>query len=226
MATFSPPKWAQSAQRGDFVTNAGPTRTRTVGSANASTPTPPPQLTQATPSQDSAPVDLDALVRDAYQRGMVDGRQSREAEVREARAEAAVINALIEELAGVRHAALNQASRDIADIVVALAERVVGASLSLHPSALPQVIEGALDRLPEDESVWIHVAARDEDRVRALLAEAKHVTIQVDPTVTAGCVVRTRYATIDATVGAVMEGVERAVQSWLDDRLTDDRSNG
>jgi len=187
-------------------------------------PSPAPDPCAPSPDEpDEAVIDeaLEARLEVAYQRGLEEGRSQATAEAVEAAAEAQLDHTALDDalqaLANARADALRQSADDVAQIVIALANRVVGESLALHPDALPGIVRQALARLPDGEEVWIDVRPEDIERLSKFLPESRHVHLVPKP-LTGGCVVRTRYASLESTLEAVMEGVEAAVTAWANEQ--------
>lgn len=178
---------------------------------------PPPE---ADPNAASAlPPELEALLAKAYEQGLKEGRAQGSAEQGDINAEAAVDQALVDNtvhaLQRAHSESLRQSAEHIAEIVVSLARRVIGDSLAMHPDALPTIIRQALARLPDDEEIWIDVRPEDAERLTKFIPESRRVHLVPDESASGGCTVRTRYASMETTLDAVMEGIEAAVSAWV-----------
>jgi flagellar assembly protein FliH len=175
-------------------------------------PTPELPLPRLTPP---APViDLEAEKRAAYEAGRADAQREAASVVAELEARLAASVPLLAEVERARKAALDQASDDVAKLVVELARRVLGDSLALHPDALPGLVRAALDRLPDEDEVWIRVPPVAVERVAAVVPERHRSRVVPDPALSTGCVVETRHVAIDASIEAAMQGITEATSAW------------
>lgn len=121
--------------------------------------------------------------------------------------------ALVAQLAEARRLDLLASADAIAEVVLALAERVVHTTLALDAAALAEVVRAAAEALPTDP-VRVRVAPADVERLRPHLPEGLAAVIEADPTVDGGCVVESARASVDATLDAAREGLREAVHAW------------
>lgn len=169
-----------------------------------------------TPARDPRNVhDVQELLSEARDTAAAEAREELEAEIVQLRELAATVGPLIEELEALRATTLQRSCEDIADVVRTFAQRVVGDALAIHPEALSTLVKDAIEQLPAHDEITITVAAEaSEALVRALPAELRDRVV-VDPSISAGAVVRTRHAALDATLDTAMQGLESALQEWL-----------
>lgn len=170
------------------------------------------------PEPGPAPVDLDEALAEAKAEGVRETREAMQSELDEMRARLDALEPAFEQLEGLRTEALRQAASDVGALVVAVARRVLGQSLAIHPDALPGVIEQAMGQLPEGDDLVIRVAPDDVARVRDQLDDRFEESVLPDPNIAGGCRLETRHAAIDATVDAAVEAVEAAVRTWVETR--------
>ena len=108
------------------------------------------EVVHAAPEEVQEPVDVDALIAEAFERGRAEGRAAVEEEVAEERASLEGVQealiAVAEEIEGLRHATLAQSADDVAQLVLLFARRVVDRSLALHPEALPALVMEAVQQ--------------------------------------------------------------------------------
>ena len=185
-------------------------------------PEPVVEQAEASSVPDDADVDWPRRLEEAHAAGVAEAEAGAEARAAEMTAEIAslrqeqqALQGLLEGVRAVRAEALRQAARDVGDLVVAVVQRVVGDSLALHPDALAGVVEGAVAALPDDEEVVVRVPVGFEGRVAAALGSNRGLRVVPDAEISAGCVVQTTYASIEASLDAAMEGIEAAVDAWL-----------
>lgn len=170
------------------------------------------------PEPEAEPVDVAALEQAAYEAGLEAGRAELMPALEQARRERVALDEVAAELQAARREALLQAAQDVGELVTSLTRRVLHIALQQDPHLLVGVIEDALARLPEDEEIWIAVRPEFVDAVRGAVSSGRAIHIETDPNLVGGCRVRTRYARIEATVEAAMEGIEKAVGAWLEDQ--------
>jgi flagellar biosynthesis/type III secretory pathway protein FliH len=161
------------------------------------------------------PPDLEALQRQAHEEGEQAARRQLEPRIRELEARLAAMGPILEELPRIRKAAMDQAAQDIVQMVLALAHKVIGDSLTHHPDALPRLVQAALARLPDEDEVSIRVPVASVERVVAVLPARHAVRVTPDPSLAKGCVVETRHASIDASLETVIDGLTQASSHWL-----------
>jgi flagellar assembly protein FliH len=176
-------------------------------------PEPEPEAIPAEPAP--PPIDLERERASAWQEGYAAAERTLAVRIAELEARLAATVPAVEEVARARAVALDRAADDVAALVVAVARRVVGDSLALHPDALPGAVRSALAELPDEDEVWIRVPPEAVERVRPQLPERYRSAVVAAPEVAAGCVVETRHASIDATLAAAVEGVGAATAAWL-----------
>jgi len=188
--------------------DAGFTSLPTQGDARPADPGPP---------EDSGPpVDVQALVEAARSQAAAEERARLAHERAELEQLASVLSAGAADLARLHKQTLDRAAGDIADLILALTRRLLGDSLVVHPDALPTLIHRALERFPEKEDLRIRVPADLAEAVREAVDPGLKAAVEADPGVSGGCVLESRHGSVDATVDAAMEGVEEAVQAWLE----------
>ena len=171
---------------------------------------------EAEPEPEPEPeLDLDALVAEIEAKARAQARAELGPEREALKAEQERTAALGRELASLRGRVMDGLSGDIAAIVLGLSRRVVGDALALHPEALRRVLDGAVGRFPDSSGLHVRVAPEDLERVRTWLPDAEVVA---DESVSGGCVVSGDEGTIDASLEAVFEGIDAAVEAWRQER--------
>jgi flagellar biosynthesis/type III secretory pathway protein FliH len=161
-------------------------------------------------------IDLEGERQRAYEEGVAAGVTQMEAQIAQLESDLQVLGPVLEELASARKRALTAANQNIASLVLALASRIAGDSLALHPDALPRLVARTLERLPEEDEIWVRVPPDDVQRVTDSLGPKHKVRVIEDSKITAGCVIETRQAQIDCTLEAAMKGLDSAVRAWLE----------
>jgi len=162
-------------------------------------------------------VDVEAEVQAAHAEGYAAGRAEALAELgptlEELRAQLDQVGPLVDEVQRLRGEALRVASEQVGGLVVGLCERVLGAHLTVDAEAITALVRQSVARFPPEDELVIRVPPAAVKAVQDMLPERKVIG---DATIEAGCRVEARYASLEATLATVLEGVERAVQGWLD----------
>lgn len=157
--------------------------------------------------------ELDALEREAWEKGHAEGREAGIAAVRqEEQAGLAEIERRARQLASILDFMAkpmsdldDQVQRQLALLAGAIARQVVRRELKTHPDQIIAAIRETVSLLPMTaRDVRVHLHPEDAKLVRARLAEATSErvwTITEDPILTqGGCLVTTEDSTIDAQV--------------------------
>lgn len=180
-------------------------------------PPPPPDLeVHGPPAVD--PEELPGLLAEAREAGAAEVRAELEAELTTLREVAEALGPALDELARLRHATLVAAAEDVAQIVKVYAHKLVGDSLALHPEALPTLVRDAMTQLPDSDDVMIVASPQSAEMLSRHLDVGLRDRVTVDPDLGGGVIVRTRHASLDATVRHAEQALEAAIQSWLSDQ--------
>ena len=155
---------------------------------------------------------------ESYQLGMMEGRQKAVEEVEKLQGEIARVKELAEALEDFRGKLVADIHKDIGELVIHAARRVVGETLAVHPPALMKLVEDAMARLPGDDEVSVVVRPEAEEMVKSLLATRRPFVIEVDEELEGGCVVRSSVGEVQASLEAAFEGLSQAVADWVEDQ--------
>ena len=225
---------AHAFQRADFVDPAELDEALSVASDRSfkpaflpgtpvAAPEPEPVLVEEELEQDPE-VDLETLVLAAREQGASEVRAQLQAQLDELQGQLAEVTAERDALAQLdaalhtfRAEAREQAVDDVVQLALAMARRIVGESLALHPDALPGVVRGVLEQLPSEDEITVKVRPEDAAAIETRLRGRRGVKVGVDSNIDAGCVVEATFGTIDATLDTAMAGLERAVREWRED---------
>ncbi len=180
-------------------------------------PKPPPDLEVHEPPPISAE-ELEELLAEAKEAGAAEARADLEAELASLKSVTEELGPALEELARLRHATLLAAAEDVADIVRLFATKIVGDSLALHPEALPKLVREALGQLPEQDEVTIACSPQSAESMSRHLESGLRERLVVDPELGSGVVVKTRNASLDATLSHAESALETAIQNWLSEQ--------
>ena len=184
-------------------------------STSPSDPTPKP-----TPAEPEAPVDVEVLCQAAREHGRQEAAAAFQAELEAVQQLSQTLADALDQLAGLRQDVMHRSAQDVASLVTMLTRKIAGDSLVLDPEALPGLIEASIAELPSTEELQISVSPGLLDSTGRRLPDALRERLTPDPDIDRGCVVRTRFATLDATLETAARGVQDAIDIWLAERGT------
>lgn len=197
----------ESSQVGRFAWGAAP------GADAVPFPTPP---NEAEPAAVAAP-DLTSLEREAFAKGYAQGERAG-AEAAAARADAVLrrLASTIDELQGLRRELVQRAERDVAQLAMAIARRIVMRELALDQDLLLTMARVALDRLADVATASIRLHPDDYAGVMATrgggAAASAGVQIVADPGVRrGGCVVQSEFGSVDVGAAAQIDELTHAL---------------
>ena len=159
---------------------------------------------------------LAALERDAFAKGYAAGeRAGVEAGAKRADAMLRRLAQTLEDLAQLRRTMIRQTERQMAQIALTLARRVVARELSLEPDLIAAMAHVALERLGETAPATIRLNPDDYAIVAAQRGsqwEGPQVTVVPDPSVArGGCLVESDFGLVDASLDAQFEELSRVL---------------
>lgn len=110
------------------------------------------------------------------------------------------------------------AEKDLAQLAVKIAERVIGSEVTLNPNVIISMVKANLERVKERENVTIRVHQDDFDTVKKnkevfsrFVPEVRAIEIQTDPRVErGGCIVETNLGTVDARISTQLQAIALA----------------
>lgn len=175
----------------------------------------------ATGASGAAPPDLEVLLRQAREEGRREGeaaaRQQMEAET------AALHSRLvqsIEALAGFRPRLRQEAERQVVELALAVARRILRREVNIDPEAVGGLVRSALDKLSLREVVSVRChpsfAAFIQVGLERLGAPVA-IRVESDPGLEAGgVVIETAHGSLDASVNVQLEEIERGFADLLE----------
>lgn len=188
-------------------------------------PKPPPQpdaepeqpesTGESAPPPETDPDYLDELLLAARRAGRAEAEAELMPEIEMLEQTVAALGPALDSIARLRRDALEHAARDVGEIIVAICKRVVDEAFSARPQAIARVVEEAIAQLPEAEDVRVAVPPALVEHVTRNVDSRFRSHIVPDDSVGNGCVIRTRYVTLDATVESAMAGVDAAIREWV-----------
>jgi flagellar assembly protein FliH len=200
--------WSTLSPSGDPVpSHASVLRQETVSPAPAAVPEPDPAEHQAR---------LAALERDAFAKGFAQGERAGAEAARE-RGEAMLrrLTQTIDELMALRERMIHQTERQMVQLALAVARRVVHREVSLDQDLLVAMARVALERLGESARVTVRFHPEEFEAISAARANdwaGTSVSVVADPRVgRGGCRVESEFGTMDAGVDAQIQELARAL---------------
>ncbi|MFH1469871.1 MAG: FliH/SctL family protein [Pseudomonadota bacterium] len=103
-----------------------------------------------------------------------------------------------------------------ARLVMQGCRRLVGA-LSQHEAVFSARLEVVAEQLVLENEVILKVAPRNKKNAEAAVFGRAGWLVEIDPSMDAGCVALCRNATVDARMETAFEGLDRALEAWVQD---------
>jgi flagellar assembly protein FliH len=159
---------------------------------------------------------LAALERDAFAKGFAQGERAGAEAARE-RGEAMLrrLTQTIDDLMALRTQMIHQTERQMVQLALAVARRVVHREVSLDQDLLVAMARVALERLGESAHVTVRFHPEEFEAISAARAgdwSGAAVTVVADPRVgRGGCRVESEFGTMDAGVDAQIQELARAL---------------
>ena len=159
---------------------------------------------------------LSALERDAFSKGFAQGeRAGGEAAAQRAEAMLRRLTETLEELTTLRQQMIHETERQMVQLALAIARRVVHREVSIDQDLLIAMARVALDRLGESAQVTVRLSPEDFEAtaaVRSAQWTGTQVTVVADARVgRGGCRVESEFGTMDAGVDGQIHEIARAL---------------
>ncbi len=167
--------------------------------------------------------DAAAIQDDAYQEGRDQGYRDGVLEARGELADAlAVVQRIGADAHAVRDRVLRQAEREVIELVIEVAETVIGEQVALEPALVLDTVERALARAGAQNVVRIRVHPDDRDKVVVAMEErhgdALPFQVMNDHTIAVGgCVIDTQAGEVDARLDVQLAEVARVLREGVPD---------
>ena len=179
-----------------------------VHAEHPATPVPEAPIEEARPS-------FAELEREAFTKGYAQGeRAGAEASARRGEAALRRLAQTIEELSNLRAELLQKTERQVVELALAIAVRVLRREVSVDRELLIAMAKVALERLGENTSATIRLNPEDFAVIgaQAHLGEHDVVRVVADPLVSSGgCLVQSDFGLIDAGIDAQLGEVAAAL---------------
>lgn len=167
-------------------------------------------------STPDSPARLSEIERDAFAKGYEQGERSgMEAGGRRAEAMLRRMTSTLEELGTLRQQMIQQAERQMVQLALTIAKRILRREVTLDPDLTIAMARVALDRLGESSGATIRL--HPEDYAIAVAGatdewESQQVTVVSDDQISrGGCRIESAFGFIEASVEAQFEETERVV---------------
>jgi flagellar assembly protein FliH len=158
---------------------------------------------------------LAALEREAFTKGYAQGeRAGLEAGGKRAEAMLRRVAQTIEELGGLRQTLIQETEREMVQLALTLARRVVHREVTLDPELAAALAHVALERLGTTTPATIRLNPEDYTVVAQDGARwgGQTVTVVPDPSISrGGCLVDTAFGSVDATIERQFDELSRAL---------------
>lgn len=182
----------------------------------------PPAAAEAAPAAPAPPAmptpdqqaHLAALERDAFTKGYAQGeRAGLEAGGKRAEAMLRRLAQTLDEVTGLRDTMVRQTERELVQLAVAIARRILQRELAVDPELTAALAHIALERLGGAGPATVRLHPDDHAIVTAGQSLAgRQVDVIADPAVSrGGCIVESEFGFIDASVDAQVDEIARNV---------------
>jgi flagellar assembly protein FliH len=189
---------------------AGPVRATPVGNMP-----PAPDIAEAHAAMQRLEAEIPAIRRQAFEAGRAEGEQRARAEFEPV---AAKMNAAISELVGLRSEMRRRAERDVVQLALMIAKRVLHRELNVDENAMAALARVAFDRLSRAERYKITVHPGFVKSIAAAVPAslAAKVQIEPDPSRDPGTlVIDSPDGRLDASIDTQLEEIGRGLADRL-----------
>lgn len=171
---------------------------------------------QASPSSHDAPSHVAVLERDAFAKGYAQGeRAGIEAGAQRAEAMLRRLAGTIDELTELRRTIVRQTERQMVELALTVAKRVVLREVTLDSEIVAAMAHVALERLGQDSPATIRLSPDDYAAVMSQRGDGwagSHVTVVPDAAVArGGCQVESDFGLVDGSIDAQLQELGRAM---------------
>jgi len=164
--------------------------------------------------------EMEAARKQAFEQGLEEGRRQAGAQLE------AVLGRLarsIEEIAGLKARLRIEAEREVVELAVAVARRVLRRELHVDPEALLGLVKAAMEKASQREMTEVRVHPSHAALVRAHLARIgapEAIEVVADASLEPGAVIlETARGTIDASLETQLEEINRGLTDALHRRI-------
>jgi len=156
------------------------------------------------------------LDEETYARGFAEGQQAAAAAAQQETAMLArKLASTLDDLVRVRDQMIRQTEKQMVQLALAVARRVLHREVSVDPTAMLTMMRVVLERVSDAARISVRLNPADHQAVTAALADAPtsdQIAVMADPRVPrGGCKVECEYGDIDAGVDAQIQEIARAL---------------
>jgi flagellar assembly protein FliH len=159
--------------------------------------------------------------REGYERGLIQGEQvGREIGEKKLEALLSRMTGLLEELEGLKGRIFVESEKELVELAVAIAEKIIHQEISLNREVIVGIVKGAVSRVVDRQVLRVKVNPLDFEilnQKKHLISSpdgVKHLTLEADGTVPpGGCLIEANGSEVDARLeaqqGVVLAELER-----------------
>ena len=200
----------------EFAPLAGPGRVASRGFARLGAAATDADTAAAAAAETAESDAADAELRRAFETGFAEGKASRDAELTVLHA---TVRESLEHLARFRGDLRQRYERELLQVALGVARKVVRQEVADHPERWLEMIRAAIARAVDREQVTVRVPPtlaaflRDADPpLRTTIADVKVLEIVEDPSLPDGsCLLETRFGEVDVGLESQLDACERAL---------------
>ena len=159
-------------------------------------------------------IDVEAIAREAHQRGFEEGKQSAiQAVQQELGALRQNMSNLMQRIPEEIRNGLAQSEPQLVDLSLALARKVIQTESEGSREVIKSVLKAAMEKVRNQTVIAIHLNPSDLEEIQPQFADGR-VELLPDPNIhPGGCRIETDTGELDATIESQWEAVERAMKA-------------
>ena len=198
--------------------------------AASSAPSPKSSRNPANSSGDQRRLNQEEIERQAYERGFRKGEEDgRRAAEQKSAPLMASLEATLAELDGVRSRVRQQLEREVVDLSLHVARKVIHHEMSVSEEAILCVVKDAMAHLEDPGEVTIRMHPEDLKRIReagerihSAMENLDSIHFEEDPGIDCGgCYIHTSYGDVDARIEEQLRHIEEAFRTELRNSLAE-----
>lgn len=169
-----------------------------------------PVIPEPEPPPPEPQIDIDALVEEAYNKGVADGAQRADDDFGSS---ARALAAGCEKLDSLNETILKNSMQTMEDLVMAIAEKIIRTSVEQQQETIRATVEEAIQQAVKSEEFRIILHPDDMEAIEekkenlvASLSGLENIILKSDPTVErGGCLIESVNCTVDATLSSQLD---------------------
>lgn len=171
------------------------------------------------------------IERQAYDRGFRKGEEEgRLAATQKSAPLMAALEATLAELDGVRNRLRQQLEREVVELALHAARKVIHHEMSISEDAIMCLVKGAMAHLDDPGEITIRMNPEDLKRIReagesisSTMDNLESLHFEEDPAISGGgCYIHTPYGEVDARIEEQLRHIEEAFRAELRNSLSED----